>query len=182
MHEATLADFRQATQTALTVQSVTAHYALRTPAFYIARICLFYLLGAITWVISPHPAAAIAVTSILYSVWHSFALALYAKRFAKGFVIQLSEEDRVTASRAWDWLSYLRSVRDVRFLGLTVGMSATPALTSIWSGHPVSNQGLHFVVLDACAMSAILVCLARTRTLVAPLLKRLRAPTPDKSA
>jgi hypothetical protein len=173
MNNATLTDFKRATGSAIEVQARTAHYAARTPAFYLVRLLLASALGGLIWLDSPYLAAAISVTGILYSGWHSLRLALFAARYAEDFVIELSERERLAASLAWSWLSYLRCVNDLRFIGLNVGMTAMPALVFIWTGQSTTQRGMHFVVIDALALSVILVGLSRSGTLVSPLLKKL---------
>ena len=177
MNNATLTDFKRATDSAIEVQARTAHYAARKPAFYLVRLLLASALGGLLWLDSPAVAAAISITGILYSAWHSLRLALFASRYAKDFVGELSERDRLIAGQAWSWLSYLRGANDVRFVGLNAGMAAMPILVTVWTGLADAERGLHSVVVDAFALSFILVGLSCSGAWVSPLLKKLRVQT-----
>jgi len=173
MKPVTLADFRRSTQFALKIRERTAHYASRDTAYYAVRAMLLFALGALLWLDSPALATALAVTGTLYTVWWSASLALRASVFAQDFVRELSDDERAKAAGAWAWLSYLRSVMTVRFVGLSAGMTALPALKLLWTGHSSPTQGLHWVVLDSCVLNIILFSVARSFTLVSPLLKKL---------
>lgn len=173
MKPVTLADFRRSTQLALKAQEHTAHYASRNSAYYAVRTVLLALLGALLWLDSPAFATALSATGTLYTVWRSAMLALNASVFAKDFVRELPEQERARAAAAWAWQSYLRSLMNARFIGLSAGMAVVPSLTFIWTGVPSPARGLHWIVLDSCVLNFILFAMARSYTLVSPLLKKL---------
>jgi hypothetical protein len=139
---------------------------------------LFQLVGLAMWLVSPQGAAALAVTSTLYSACSGLSLTIRARRYGQLSKLgTLDEGVRVHAAMAWHRLGLVLRLRTIAFGNLCAGMS----LFSFWQfaeGTHLSAPLMDWVVIGCAFLNLLLLPVFHVPRVLKPLMDRLGSSKP----